>query len=107
MANGFLEDASFNQSPAFGDVNLFTADKPLADAAARLGLDLKALAACGKDYGAAETLDLGRVANEVLPRLRTMDATPAAVFMGFLLRPRDARLGLPSDTVAPIELSEP
>jgi putative acyl-CoA dehydrogenase len=74
MANGFLEDASFNQSPAFGDVNLFTADKPLADAAARLGLDLKALAACGKDYGAAETLDLGRVANEVLPRLRTMDA---------------------------------
>src|SRR5258708_39135645 len=74
MTSGFLEDASFNQSPAFGDVNLFTADKPLADAAARSALDLAALARCGQDYGAAATLDLGRVANEVLPRLRTMDA---------------------------------
>jgi putative acyl-CoA dehydrogenase len=27
---GFLEDASFNQSPPFGDVDLFSADKPLA-----------------------------------------------------------------------------
>src|SRR3954462_7189324 len=70
---GFLEDASFNQSPAFGDVDLFSADKPLAEAAARYGLDLTALAACGKDYGSAETLDLGRVANENPPRLRTMD----------------------------------
>jgi len=70
---GFLEDASFNQSPAFGDVDLFSADKPLSEAAARCGLDAKALAACGKDYGSAETLDLGRVANENPPRLRTMD----------------------------------
>ncbi len=70
---GFLEDASFNQSPAFGDVDLFSADKPLAEAAVRCGLDTKALAACGKDYGSAETLDLGRVANENPPRLRTMD----------------------------------
>ena len=74
MTSGFLEDASFNQSPAFGDVNLFTADKPLADAAARSGLDLAALAKCGRDYGAADTLDLGRVANEVLPKLKTVDA---------------------------------
>ncbi|WP_428668963.1 acyl-CoA dehydrogenase family protein [Reyranella sp.] len=73
MSTGFLEDASFNQSPAFGDVDLFSADRPLAEAAARYGLDLKALAACGKDYGAAETLDLGRIANENPPRLRTMD----------------------------------
>ena len=73
MTNGFLEDASFNQSPAFGGINLFTADKPLSDAAARYGLDLKALAACGKDYGSPETLDLGRVANENPPKLRTMD----------------------------------
>jgi putative acyl-CoA dehydrogenase len=71
--SGFLEDASFNQSPAFGDVDLFSADKPLAEAAARCGLDTKALAACGRDYGSAETLDLGRVANENPPRLRTMD----------------------------------
>jgi len=73
MSTGFLEDASFNQSPAFGDVDLFSADKPLGDAAARYGLDLEALATCGRDYGSAETLDLGRVANENPPRLRTMD----------------------------------
>jgi len=73
MSTGFLEDASFNQSPAFGDVDLFSVDRPLAEAAARYGLDLEALSACGKDYGSAETLDLGRVANENAPRLRTMD----------------------------------
>jgi putative acyl-CoA dehydrogenase len=59
MTAGLLEDASFNQSPDFGDVDLFSADRPLADAAARAGLDLAGLSACGKDYGAAETLDLG------------------------------------------------
>jgi putative acyl-CoA dehydrogenase len=73
MASGFLEDASFNQSPAFGDVDLFSADRPLADAAGRAGLDLAGLSACGKDYGAADTFDLGRVANENPPKLRTMD----------------------------------
>ena len=73
MTSGLLEDASFNQSPAFGDSDLFTADRPLADAAQRLGLDLAALSACGRDYGSAATLDLGRVANENPPRLRTMD----------------------------------
>jgi putative acyl-CoA dehydrogenase len=71
--SGFLEDASFNQSPMFGDIDLFSADKPLTEAAARCGLDTQALAACGKDYGSAETLDLGRVANENPPRLKTMD----------------------------------
>ncbi|HZQ00181.1 MAG TPA: acyl-CoA dehydrogenase family protein [Reyranella sp.] len=71
--SAFLEDASFNQSPAFGNVDLFGADRPLADAAARAGLDLKMLSQAGRDYGSAETLDLGRVANEVLPKLRTVD----------------------------------
>jgi putative acyl-CoA dehydrogenase len=73
MSSGLLEDASFNQSPAFGNVDLFAADRPLADAASRLGLDARALSACGRDYGSAETLDLGRVANENPPKLRTMD----------------------------------
>jgi putative acyl-CoA dehydrogenase len=73
MTTGFLEDASFNQSPAFGDIDLFSADKPLADAAARYGLDFKALSDCGKDYGSAATLDLGRVANENPPKLRLVD----------------------------------
>jgi putative acyl-CoA dehydrogenase len=74
MSSGLLEDASFNQSPAFGDVDLFSADRPLAEAAQRAGLDLAGLSACGKDYGAADTLDLGRVANENPPKLHTMDA---------------------------------
>ncbi len=73
MTTSFLEDASFNQSPAFGDVDLFGADRPLADAAQRAGLDLAALSVCGRDYGAADTLDLGRVANENPPKLRIMD----------------------------------
>jgi putative acyl-CoA dehydrogenase len=73
MSHGFLEDAAFNQSPAFGNVDLFAADRPLNDAAARYGLDLEGLSACGNDYGSAETLDLGRVANENPPRLRTVD----------------------------------
>src|SRR5689334_12770739 len=73
MSSGLLEDASFNQSPAFGDVDLFSADRPLADAAARAGLDLANLSACGKDYGAAATLDLGRIANENPPKLHLMD----------------------------------
>ena len=73
MTTGFLEDASFNQSPPFGGIDLFSADKPLSDAAARYGLDLKALSDCGKDYGSAATLDLGRVANENPPRLKLVD----------------------------------
>ncbi|HZX83108.1 MAG TPA: acyl-CoA dehydrogenase family protein, partial [Reyranella sp.] len=73
MSTGLLEDASFNQSPAFGDVDLFSADRPLADAAGRAGLDLANLSACGKDYGAAATLDLGRVANENPPKLHLVD----------------------------------
>jgi putative acyl-CoA dehydrogenase len=73
MTSGLLEDASFNQSPAFGDINLFRADRPLVDAATRAGTDLAALSACGRDYGAAATLDLGRVANENPPKLRIMD----------------------------------
>ena len=73
MSSGLLEDASFNQSPAFGDVDLFSADRPLADAARRAGLDMAGMAACGRDYGAAGTLDLGRIANENPPRLHIMD----------------------------------
>ncbi|MEA2803769.1 MAG: putative acyl-CoA dehydrogenase [Rhodospirillaceae bacterium] len=73
MSSGLLEDASFNQSPAFGDVDLFSADRPLADAAVRAELDVAGLSACGKDYGAADTLDLGRVANENPPKLHIVD----------------------------------
>ena len=73
MTSGLLEDASFNQSPAFGDIDLFAADRPLADAAARYGLDAAALSVCGRDYGSAETLEFGRLANEFPPRLLLVD----------------------------------
>lgn len=74
MTRGLLEDASFNQSPTFENVDLFSADRPLVDVAQRYGLDTDSLSACGRDYGSAETLDLGRVANEQPPKLRTMDS---------------------------------
>ncbi|MBI3678049.1 MAG: acyl-CoA dehydrogenase family protein [Proteobacteria bacterium] len=69
----FLEDASFNQSPPFADVDLFRADRPLVDAAKRYGLDEESLSLCGRDFGSAETLELGRIANENPPRLRALD----------------------------------
>ena len=74
MAQGFLEDASFNQSPNFGDIDLFASDRPLVDIARHYGLDLAALSACGRDYGSAETLELGRLANDNGPKLRALDA---------------------------------
>jgi putative acyl-CoA dehydrogenase len=74
VMRGLMEDASFNQSPMLEDVDLFAIDRPLVDVAERFGLDVAELAACGRDYGSATTLDLGRVANENLPRLRTMDS---------------------------------
>ncbi|MBV8186976.1 MAG: acyl-CoA dehydrogenase family protein [Alphaproteobacteria bacterium] len=73
MSSALLEEPALNQSPPFGDVDLFGSDRPLVDAARRVGLDLAALSACGKDYGSAATLDLGRVANENPPKLRIMD----------------------------------
>jgi len=74
MSRASLEDASFNQSPNFDGVDLFSSDRPLVDTANRYGLDVESLSACGRDYGSAEVFELGRTANENLPRLRTMDA---------------------------------
>ena len=65
----------FNQSPVFGDLNLFTTDRALADAVAREGAgwardDLEAF---GAHTGSREALELGRLANENPPRLRAFD----------------------------------
>ena len=73
VTGAFLEDASFNQSPPFGDVDLFTADRALFDAARHYGLDQDRLSACGRDYGSRDSFELGRVANENPPRLRVTD----------------------------------
>jgi putative acyl-CoA dehydrogenase len=69
-----LEDADFNQSPAFGDVDLLALDASLKDAARRAGLDLTALSSFARDWGSAESFDLARQANENPPKLRTVDA---------------------------------
>ncbi|PIK73570.1 DNA alkylation response protein, partial [Methylobacterium frigidaeris] len=68
--------AVFNQSPPFGDVNLFAADAPLRGALAAFGGPTAAagLDGFGARWGAAERLDLGRLANAHPPTLRTHDA---------------------------------
>jgi len=66
----------FNQSPPFEDVNLFTLDRPLAEAVAANGGEAAAaeLAEFGKHWGSAAMAQRGRVANENTPKLRTYDA---------------------------------
>ena len=63
----------FNQTPPFVDVNLVALDKPLLDSLAANGVDPihDGLLSFGDDWGAAERLDLGRVANENTPKLKT------------------------------------
>lgn len=66
----------FNQTPPFGDVNLIANDRSLLDALKSNGVDPEAegLTAFGEAWGSAERLDLGRLANENPPKLRTHDA---------------------------------
>jgi putative acyl-CoA dehydrogenase len=66
----------FNQSPPFEDVDLFTLDRPLADAVAANGGAVAAneLSEFGKHWGSAAMAARGRVANENTPKLRTFDA---------------------------------
>ncbi|MCG7394013.1 isovaleryl-CoA dehydrogenase [Microvirga sp. ACRRW] len=64
-----------NQTPPFGDVNLIAGDKPLLDALRSNGVNpgAEGLTAFGEAWGSAERLDLGRLANENPPKLRTHD----------------------------------
>jgi putative acyl-CoA dehydrogenase len=73
---GGFEAASFNQTPAFEDVDLFASDLALREAVARASVDAGAedLAGFGRDFGSAETMEFGRLANEHGPRLRVADA---------------------------------
>src|SRR5215207_7170906 len=66
-----------NQTPPFGDVNLIAINRPLLDAVKASGVDAteaEGLVAFGEAWGSAERLDLGRLANENPPKLRTHDA---------------------------------
>ncbi|WOJ89559.1 acyl-CoA dehydrogenase family protein [Methylocapsa polymorpha] len=75
VAGGF-EAASFNQTPPFENIDLFATDLPLREALARACVDASAtgLLEFGKDFGSEETFDLGRLANQVPPRLHIVDA---------------------------------
>jgi putative acyl-CoA dehydrogenase len=66
----------FNQSPAFEDVDLFSCDRPLADAvAATAGVSAHAeLAGFGRQWGSAAMAQRARLANENTPKLRLFDA---------------------------------
>ena len=72
----FGVEAAPNQSPPFVDHNLFLEDRALREAAAAAGVDAEAegLAEFGALYGGAETMELGRLANEFPPRLRVVDS---------------------------------
>ena len=65
-----------NQSPPFEDVDLFTLDRPLAEAVAANGgaSAQQELSEFGKHWGSAEMAARGRVANENTPKLRTFDS---------------------------------
>jgi len=71
-----LDHEVFNQSPPFEDVDLFTLDAPLADAVRRMA-GLRRKRNCrtfGRHWGSAVMAELGRVANENTPKLRTFDS---------------------------------
>ena len=69
-------DEALNQSPPYADINLYASDPGLLAAVAANGGegDRAALSAFGRRWGSAEMLDLGRQANENVPKLRTFDA---------------------------------
>src|SRR6267143_1752792 len=72
----FATHEVLNQSPPFEDVDLFTLDRPLAEAAAANGGGGAhgELSEFGKHWGSAAMAERGRLANENTPKLRTFDS---------------------------------
>jgi putative acyl-CoA dehydrogenase len=64
-----------NQPPPLVDYNVFESDQPLVEAVAREGADWarERIAAVGEYAGSAQAQELGRLANENGPKLRTHD----------------------------------
>ncbi|MGH2957200.1 MAG: isovaleryl-CoA dehydrogenase [Solirubrobacterales bacterium] len=64
-----------NQPPPLVDYNVFEADRPLVEAVKREGADWATdrISAAGQLAGRADIIELGRLANENPPRLRTHD----------------------------------
>ena len=63
-----------NQSPVFGDIDLWSVDLPLREAVGRNGAEDQDLVGFGPTMGAAERFESGRLANEYPPKLRIVDA---------------------------------
>ena len=65
-----------NQSPPFVDIDLFSLDRPLAEAVAKNGGEASAaeLAEFGRHWGSAAMAERGRIANENTPKLKLYDA---------------------------------
>jgi putative acyl-CoA dehydrogenase len=76
MGDPSPDDAAFNQSPPFSDVNLFTSDRGLREAVAREGAGWAAedLEIFGGVTGSATAIELGRLANAHPPELQSFDA---------------------------------
>src|ERR1700680_5189910 len=72
----FATHEVFNQAPPFQDIDLFTVDKPLAEAVAANGgaAAEKELSEFGQHWGSAAMAARGRVANENTPKLRPFDS---------------------------------
>src|ERR1700680_4671220 len=72
----FATHEVFNQAPPFEDIDLFTVDKPLAEAVAANGgaAAEKELSEFGQHWGSAAMAARGRRANENTPKLRTFDS---------------------------------
>jgi putative acyl-CoA dehydrogenase len=75
VASSFATHEVFNQSPALGDVDLYSSDAAVTDAVAAFGAGKPAasLGKFGTLFGAAEMAELARLANEYTPKLRSHD----------------------------------
>lgn len=75
VTSTFSTHEVFNQSPAMGDVDLYSSDVPLTEAIAAFGAAKSApsLREFGTAFGRAEMVELARLANEYTPKLRTHD----------------------------------
>lgn len=71
-----VEQDGFNQSPLYGDVDLYATDQPLRDAVIANGAEDEALllAAFGRRWGSIDMMEQARLANENPPKLRAFDA---------------------------------
>ncbi len=76
MAGRFDTHDVLNQSPSYVDVDLYASDRALTDAVAANGAkgEVKALAAFGRRWGAAEMFEQARLANLNPPKLNSFDA---------------------------------